>query len=255
MSIPATRDQLKEWCKEYCTDNKYACWYFNIIDNALLRNSQKSKELYVENHHIIPKSILKNNFSVNLTAREHFICHLLLPKFLKQKNHLRKMQLAVHRLIHGNKNITYCKSARLYEVVKKWHSSAASTRTILYWNNFTQEEKSLMRSGKNNGRYGKYVTKETKLKISRANKGRLSREKHPLWCKGHSEETKRKMSIDTILSERNKGKNNPMFGKIGAAKNKKWYNDPINKIEKYYVAGTQPSNFIQGRLKNVYTNN
>lgn len=63
------------------TSNKYSKLYFNIIDNALSRNSI---DYYVESHHIHPKSLggsdSKENL-VNLTAREHFICHYLLTKF------------------------------------------------------------------------------------------------------------------------------------------------------------------------------
>ena len=60
---------------------KYTKWYYNIIQNATLRLPQIV--IYTERHHIIPKSLdgsnNKNNL-VNLTAREHFLCHWLLTK-------------------------------------------------------------------------------------------------------------------------------------------------------------------------------
>ena len=52
-----------------------------------------------------------------------------------------------------------------------------------------------MKSGSKNGRYGKKVSIETREKISKANKGKLKGENHPLWKIGHSQETKNKMSI------------------------------------------------------------
>jgi hypothetical protein len=59
--------------------NKYTKWYYSIINNAKTRNLVT----YTERHHIIPKSLggsnLKENI-VKLTAREHFVCHLLLIK-------------------------------------------------------------------------------------------------------------------------------------------------------------------------------
>ena len=62
-------------------DNKYTRWYFNIIAAANSRNI--SQYTYTEIHHIIPKSLggtnLKNNL-VNLTAKEHFVCHRLLTR-------------------------------------------------------------------------------------------------------------------------------------------------------------------------------
>lgn len=63
--------------------NKYTKCYYNIIERAKSRNLPK--EIYSERHHIIPRSIGGSNHSdnlVNLTAREHFICHLLLPRML-----------------------------------------------------------------------------------------------------------------------------------------------------------------------------
>ena len=130
MSSPATREQLKDWCFQ----NKYTKWYFSIIENAENRYNQTDKS-YKEKHHILPKSIFKNNDTVHLTAREHFICHMLLPKMLKDKKHKRKMKLALHRLIHGNKNQIYCKSSKIYNILKKWHSDAAKERTNEYWSN------------------------------------------------------------------------------------------------------------------------
>ena len=60
-------------------DNKYTRVYYSIIDRAKTRSISS----YTEKHHIIPRSLggtdAKENL-VPLTAREHFICHLLLTK-------------------------------------------------------------------------------------------------------------------------------------------------------------------------------
>lgn len=62
-------------------DNKYSRWYNTIIKRAQTRTIIG----YIEKHHIIPKSLggsnVKSNI-VSLTAREHFICHMLLPKMV-----------------------------------------------------------------------------------------------------------------------------------------------------------------------------
>ena len=63
--------------------NKYTNWYFSIISNA---TSRSVSEGYCEIHHILPKSLNGSNDPENLvklTAREHFICHLLLPKMVE----------------------------------------------------------------------------------------------------------------------------------------------------------------------------
>ncbi len=74
-------------------DNKYTRIYYSIIDRA------KNRVLngYTEKHHIIPKSIGGSNTKdnlVKLTPREHFICHLLLPKMLEGLSR-RKMTFAL----------------------------------------------------------------------------------------------------------------------------------------------------------------
>ena len=74
--------------------NKYTTWYYNIISTA---QSRSLTEGYAEKHHIIPRSLGgtddKDNLVV-LTAREHFVCHLLLPKMLKGSNK-KKMLFAL----------------------------------------------------------------------------------------------------------------------------------------------------------------
>ena len=70
---------------------KYTQWYAALCYKAANRaTSRKQAKLtigYVEAHHVVPRSLglvdskLKQNL-VYLTAREHFICHVLLAKIL-----------------------------------------------------------------------------------------------------------------------------------------------------------------------------
>lgn len=62
-------------------DNKYTRWYYQIIDKAKTR----TLSIYKESHHVIPKCMggsdrLENR--VDLTAREHALCHWLLTKMV-----------------------------------------------------------------------------------------------------------------------------------------------------------------------------
>jgi hypothetical protein len=60
-------------------DNKYTIWYYSIISNR----QNNPSDGYTEKHHIIPKSLGGSNKKenlVNLTAREHFVCHRLLMR-------------------------------------------------------------------------------------------------------------------------------------------------------------------------------
>jgi hypothetical protein len=65
--------------------NKYSKLYFKITSNA----KQRINEGYTEIHHIIPQSLGGSNDKENLvelTAREHFICHWLLVKMTEGKD-------------------------------------------------------------------------------------------------------------------------------------------------------------------------
>lgn len=82
-------------------DNKYTNWYYMIINGALDR--ALSKEIYTEKHHIIPKSLGGGNSKSNLvtlTAKEHFVCHLLLTKMLVGREKAF-MEFAHQRMCYG----------------------------------------------------------------------------------------------------------------------------------------------------------
>ena len=186
--------------KDYCLDNKYSNWYFNIIDAGLERNwTKKTAPVYVEGHHICPKSLIKNDDKVYLTAKEHFICHLLLPKMLEGKDK-RKMMMAIHRLVFGNKhnNVVYVKSSKDYDRIKSKLSKYFTERTKEYWDKIPAEERSLMRLGKNNSMFGKIQKESTKKLIGQKARDRLKdKTNHPLYGIGHSEETKKRMVLNS----------------------------------------------------------
>ena len=95
-------------------NNKYYTWYNNIIERARGRTI----EGYIERHHVIPRSLGGINDKINLvklTAREHFICHLLLPKFLEGKDK-QKMWRALWILSTSKK---YKLNSRLFENIRK----------------------------------------------------------------------------------------------------------------------------------------
>ena len=118
-----------EQIKSLSHDNKYTKWYCNIVKAALLRTAhlrykrgrgEFARELFgkgnTECHHIVPRSIdpsvIKElNNLVHLTLREHYICHLLLPKMLKSTYHYSKMVFALNQIAskhgHGKNSKAY----------------------------------------------------------------------------------------------------------------------------------------------------
>lgn len=106
--------------------NKYTKIYFSIIERAQQREYWQK---YTEEHHIVPRCLSGTNDSSNLvrlTPREHYICHALLPKMVKRRDHIHKMYAAfnmMHVDAHGNRY-----TSRLYEYYKikfyKLHSES-----------------------------------------------------------------------------------------------------------------------------------
>ena len=108
-------------------NNKYTRWYFNIVNQT----RTLSDEIYTENHHIIPKSLGGNNSKFNLvrlTAKEHYICHLLLIKMIDDKVLKRKMQFALNSFRRTSKNNQerIRLNSRQYEFIRKQVSQARS---------------------------------------------------------------------------------------------------------------------------------
>ena len=82
---------------------EYSKVYNKIIARGKERgNNKKILEGYYEVHHILPKCLGGDDSKENLvllTAKEHFICHLLLEKIYPNE---KGLVLAVYRLINGN---------------------------------------------------------------------------------------------------------------------------------------------------------
>jgi len=102
-------------------NNKYTNYYTSLIAAALNRVLDKS--IYTEKHHIIPKCMGgKDDLSnlVKLTAKEHFIAHMLLVRMTEGVYH-RKMSFALWRMMQDNpaRNSRHKVTATKYESIKK----------------------------------------------------------------------------------------------------------------------------------------
>ena len=105
-------------------NNKYLKWYNLIIDRA--RN--RTIEGYVEVHHIVPKSLGGTDEERNLvalTAREHLVAHMLLPRFVENK---KPMWYALWCMVNAN-GIKV--NSRLYEQARiQFRSIKISPETL-----------------------------------------------------------------------------------------------------------------------------
>ena len=103
--------------------NKYSKTYFAITSNA----KQRITEGYTELHHIIPQSMGGSNDKENLvelSAREHFICHWLLVKMTEGKDR-SKMLYALNGMKAENRyqqRYNTKITARVYETYRIEHA-------------------------------------------------------------------------------------------------------------------------------------
>lgn len=99
--------------------------YQRIYNQIIERAQNRTLEGYKEKHHILPKCLGGSNDKENLvelTAREHFLCHMLLceiyPKENKLKHALFLMSIGKQRI----KEKYYIIGSRVYERIKKEYS-------------------------------------------------------------------------------------------------------------------------------------
>lgn len=140
-------------------NNKYSEWYYSIIDRA------KSRELdgYKERHHIIPKSWGGSNNAdnlVDLTAREHYICHLLLIR-MTEGELKAKMYLAIRRF---NK-VLFRRNSKFYEQVRIKANEA--------FRGYKHTPEAIDKIKQAALKKRKPMSAETRAKISAVNKGRV----------------------------------------------------------------------------------
>ncbi len=203
--------------------NKYTTWYNAITERARIRVIDG----YTEKHHIQPRSIGgsddKDNL-VDLTAREHFICHWLLTKIYTGEAK-SKMIYALNGMKRNGKCTQRYETlitSRVYENLKKEFSivHSATMKGRDPWNKgipITEDQRSknrksalgkkhtdIAKSRISEAQIGRKRSEETKEKIRNALKGKS---KGPM-----SEEGKR------IRSESAKGKSKPegMGAKLSA---------------------------------------
>jgi hypothetical protein len=171
--------------------------YLKLIEKCKERGSDKSKlEGYYESHHILPKSLGGNDSVENLvllTAREHFIAHILLWKANPDNTKLMKAAFLMsnrRKGAGGKIEIQTRISSRVYEALRKDYAAYSSK----------------ISSGENNPFYGKTHTQETKDKILKTKiergillppnerpikvlKGVAKGERHGMWGKSQTPET------------------------------------------------------------------
>ena len=197
--------------------NKYTTWYNSLIERAVNRTLAG----YTETHHIIPKSLGGQDSKENLvilTAREHFICHLLLTKMVDGA-YKYKMQKAAAMMVirHGPGQLRYKTTNRIYEILKQPVDVPKEVRLKMgqaQKNRFKDSSGTFLgkkHSDSTRKRMSEAASKPKSLKWKEsASKNRTGRAA-PNKGVSHTEETKKKISQAML------GEKNPFFGKTHTA--------------------------------------
>lgn len=179
--------------------------YRRFIESRPIRRKEYNKGL--ETHHILPRSLggknTRNNLIV-LTAREHFIAHMLLVR-LTSGLARAKMANALNRMSTSGR---YRLTARTYESVRiAWAKERANLTTI-----FSVGTRQLLKE-RADGLWAdpEYVAKQKTYRSS---------------------EERRAISRQTMLVNRSKMKQLPKRGKV----------DPAQRLARLYIKyGTHPT--------------
>lgn len=237
-------------------NNKYLCWYTNIINRAVSQNRKHQFKTY-EKHHIVPKSIGGSDDKSNLvllTFKEHFVCHHLLTKFT-QGSDKSKMIFAFWGMSNkwGRTNTDCRLTSKVYAALK--------------------EEVAVLISNNNKGK-SYPVSDQTRKKLSDSKQGNKNpmfskpahnkgskrpgvggRKKGTVWSdseRQHQSLVRSAPGYYDFLKDPNRAKkiSNSLKGRSGPASGKKWYNNGV--VETY--AEIAPTDYVVGRLKRPQLN-
>lgn len=198
--------------------------YNQLITKARFEDRKKIKGgLYYEAHHIIPKCMggegkakdINHPNIILLTAKEHYIAHLLLHTIYPDD---KKLRYALWAMINGmGTKRRYKSSARIYESLRKKLTHSQETR----------EKMSIAKKGKP----GHPTTSETIKKIIESRQGYI-----------HDEKTRKKMSASaknrTPASEETRTKMSKSHkGKIISTETKKRMSKPKSDEHRKNMCG------------------
>jgi len=169
--------------------------YEKIYNEIVERGKARKLKGYKEKHHIIPKCLggtNDNNNLVELTAKEHFICHKLLTEIYPNENglHYAVRMLANMKTTRGRE---YIIGAREYQRLKENIVVSKKTR-----NKISKIHK------------GKLVSDSTRILIGNSSKGRIPTDETRIKMSKsrmnyiQSEETKQKISKSNTGQKRTK---------------------------------------------------
>ena len=149
--------------------NKYTKCYYSIINRA--KSRELPKEIYTEKHHTIPKSLGGSNDQCNLvrlTAKEHRLAHILLPRMTIDPAHTKSMWYALWMMLrtknrHQQRNVSKGSAFNLAKTEVAKNSSQLHKGKVV--SDETREKQSIARKGKPGPNKDKPMSEAQKLKM------------------------------------------------------------------------------------------
>jgi hypothetical protein len=173
------------------TRTKYLTWYEDLVAKA---KDRPLLDGYVEHHHVVPVSLGGSNEPENiitLTAREHYIAHLLLWRITMDKKFHNKMSMALHVMVNGSghkkQDRNYLIPSRIYESARRSFIQAMKA--------YFEEHGGTMKGKKHTPEaLAKMRAWQAVPEIKQKQRERVLGEKNHMYGKLHSDETKKQIS-------------------------------------------------------------
>lgn len=188
--------------------------YHKIYAQLILKaKERKNLKGYRETHHIIPKCIGgtddRGNL-VELTAKEHFIAHLLLTEVYPKSQKLKYALWMMASMENGNQE-RYRVSSNMYRIIKE----QIDKKSIEHKQKISESLKRAYAEGRRKSPKGKKMEKWVGEKISAAKKGMIGtnkgtsmseeqKQKISNTLKGHKVSKETRLKISKSLKNRNK---------------------------------------------------
>ena len=190
--------------QEIFINNKYKLWHDKIIAKA----KNRTLEGYKEVHHIIPKSCGGSNDKDNLialTAREHYIIHMLLPfcvtkeyKFKMIKGFLyMNVKTKSHKRFYKINSRMYQKFRLEYGIMHKGFKHTEEVKKLI-----SIQSKARKHSQETKEKIGNYWKGKKRKPFSEEHRKKISIQRQKQIMKPVSEETKKTISLKNTGKKR-----------------------------------------------------